>query len=210
MKITRKFKLAGAVRLFFLAIASSLTMRIATAANGPPLYIAIDFAKIFAQRYDVHYFHDADWAQITTANTTVTLAPRFSFEQTSPLQSYYKYFIYLKDRNNPNSDFYVIISTSKDRCISHATTASRLYDETLGVVYNVTTQYTDLSIGSPSNSNVSTTYSVCSRDNTLSVRFFDPISSGIPIGIGSYVEGINNDRVSETYIMFNTEGIIYP
>ncbi len=177
-------------------------------AEAPTLSTIIDFSEYFAKKYDLSYYDGNAWIPLRNSATTVSSRPRFSFEQSPPHVSSYKYAIYVKEKNNTNADFYLFISTNKDPCIVQMARSGNLAGEVLGVVYNVTTQYTDLSIGHVFNSNVSTSYSVCSRDNTLAVRFFDPLTSGVPIAIGSYAN--MNERISETYIFLNTEGILYP
>lgn len=177
-------------------------------AEAPTLNASIDFSEYFARKYDLSYYNGNAWVLLRNSATTVPSKPRFSFEQSPPNASSYKYVIYVKERNNANADFYLFISTNKDPCIVHIARSGNLAGELLGVVYNVTTQYTNLSIGHVFNSNVSTSYSVCSRDNTLAVRFFDPLNSGIPIAVGSYAQ--TNERISETYVFLNTEGVLYP
>ncbi|WP_146120301.1 hypothetical protein [Paraburkholderia sp. BL21I4N1] len=200
-----------AATLAILSVIGFTTSPIAIAASGPVLYINAGFTPIFAQRYGLSYYkNDNNWSSLAYSGGTVQLNPRFSFEKPIPEKSTYKYAISLVDKNNSNIDLYLLISTSKIPCIVQRTTANHFTDSTLGFYYDVITQYVDLSIQGSLNSNISVTYSVCSRENSLSLRFFDPIPGGIPIGIGSYVMGEPDERVSETYIIFNTEGILYP
>ncbi|WP_176061029.1 hypothetical protein [Paraburkholderia sp. BCC1876] len=209
MRLRRKLRFAAAT-LVILSVLGFATSPIAIAANGPVLYINVSFTPIFAQRYGLSYYKDSNWSSLANSGGTVQLNPRFSFEKPIPEKSIYKYAISLADKNNSNIDLYLFISTSKKPCIVQKTTASQLNDSTLGFYYDVVAQYVNLSIERNFNSNVSVSYSVCSRENSLSLRFFDPIAGGIPIGIGSYVMGEPDERVSETYIIFNTEGILYP
>ncbi|CAE6739768.1 hypothetical protein R69927_03921 [Paraburkholderia domus] len=202
MKVTARL-----CSLFF----ASLTGMLDANAAGPSLAADVDITEMLSQRYNVTYYDGRTWAALPALGGNVTLKPRFSAEGggTAPW-AFYKYGIELKDKNDPKSSFYVFLATSTEPCMSHQTSSSDGFlNETLGYVYEITTQYTNLATTNVQNANVSVAYRVCSKQNVLSVRFFDPITSGIPIGIGAHVNG-QTIRVSETYVILNTEGILYP
>ncbi|MFM0202799.1 hypothetical protein PQR53_23345 [Paraburkholderia fungorum] len=198
----------GLCSFFFASVTGMLD---ANAAAGPSLSADVDTAELLSQRYNVTYYTGTSWVSLPAGGGNVVLGPRFSAEGESPIVwGFYKYGIELKDKNGPNSTFYVFLSTDKEPCMVHQTSSSDYFsNETLGYVYSITTQYTNLATSNVQNANVSVAYRVCSKPNVISIRFFDPITSGIPIGIGAHV---NNQtvRISETYILLNTEGILYP
>ncbi|NYH15271.1 hypothetical protein [Paraburkholderia bryophila] len=207
MIINKSIKWVAAARALLLALFSIASVQKAI-ATGPDLSTTIEFTPLFSQRYNLSYFDGSTWITSPVSTQTVQLQPRFRFEESRPYV--YNYVIYLQDKSNADSAFYLMISTSDGRCLLHKTSsADNFSNVSLGRVYNITTQYTHLGTTNPLNSNISTVYSVCSREDALALRFFDPITTGIPIGIGQYVLE-PGERVAETYILLNTEGILYP
>lgn len=208
MKLNLRYVAAKGLCSFFLV---SVTGMLDANATGPSLSADVDTTAMLSQRYNVRYYTGTSWAPLPEGGGNVVLSPRFSAEGSGAIPwGFYKYAIKLKDKNNPDSSFYVFLSTDKEPCMVHQTSSSDSFlNETLGYVYSITTQYVNLATSNVQNANVSVSYRVCSKPNVISVRFFDPISSGIPVGIGAHV---NNQyiRISETYIVFNTEGILYP
>jgi hypothetical protein len=208
MKSNLKFVAAKGLCSFFLASGAGM---LDANAQGPSLSADVDTTEMLSQRYSVRYYTETGWAALPAGGGNVVLSPRFSAEGSGSIPwSFYKYAIKLKDKNSSNSSFYVFLSTDKEPCMVHQALSSDSFsDETLGYVYSVTTQYVNLATSDVQNANVSVAYRVCSKPNVISVRFFDPITSGIPMGIGAHVAN-ESIRISETYIVFNTEGILYP
>jgi hypothetical protein len=208
MKSNLRCVAAKGLRTFFLI---SLTGMLDANAAGPSLSADVDTTEMLSQRYNVRYYTGTSWAPLPAGGGNVVLSPRFSAEGTGSIPwSFYKYSIKLKDKNNPDSSFYVFLSTDKEPCMVHQTLYSDSFsNETLGYVYSITTQYVNLATSNVQNANVSVAYRVCSKPNVISVRFFDPITSGIPIGIGAHVDN-QTIRISEAYVVLNTEGILYP
>jgi hypothetical protein len=208
MKLNLGCVAAKGLCLFFIApIAGMVDAR----AAGPTVSADIDTSEMFSQRYDVTYYDGAGWPALRPRGGNVKLNPRFSMEGSGAVPwSFYKYAIELKDKRNKKSSFYVFLSTSKEPCMIHQTSSSdNFLNETMGIVYSVTTQYVNLATPDVQNSSASVAYQICSRPDVVSVRFFDPITSGIPVGIGAHVYN-QAIRISETYIVLNTEGILYP
>lgn len=172
-------------------------------ATGPVLWADVGITDMLSQRYSVTYFSGSSWLPLSGRGGNVTLGPRFSAGQSS------KYAIEIKDKNDTNSRFFLYLATSGEPCFVHQTSKDAFFNETVGNIYEITTQYTKLSTTSVQNANVSVAYRVCTKQNVISIRLFDPITSGIPIGIGAHVDN-QSIRVSETYIVLNTEGILYP
>jgi hypothetical protein len=208
MKSKPKYVAAAKLCLFFIV---SFTGGLKAYASGSTLSADIDTTEMLSQRYDVTYFDGSRWVALPAGGGNVVLNPRFSASGNGLVPwSVNKYAIELKDKNNPNSSFYVFLSTNNELCMI-GQTSSRDYfvNETMGYVYGITTQYTNRATADVQNTNVSVEHRVCSKRNVISVRFFDPITSGIPMGIGSHVNN-QSIRISETYIVLNTEGILYP
>ena len=208
MKSNLKCMAATGLCSFFFA---SVTGMLDANAAGPSLSADVDITDMVSQRYNVTYYNGSSWAPLAALGGNVVLNPRFWAEGGGAAPwSFYKYGIELRDKNDPKSSFYVFLSTALQPCVAHQTSSSDAFlNPTTGYVYEITTQYTDLATTNVQNANVSVAYRVCSKQNVISVRFFDPITSGIPIGIGSHVDN-QTIRVSETYLMLNTEGILYP
>jgi hypothetical protein len=179
-------------------------------AGARPLYSALNATQLFTQRYTVQYYSDGGWTNLAGTGGNVVLQPRFSYRVGQTETVLEKYAIWINDRNNPNNTFYIFLTGGIDSCmVTQVTAKNSLVNNTVGLMYEVAMEYVKLGTVEAQNANISHNYRVCSKSGVIDIRLFDPITSGIPIGIGSHVDG-ESGRVSETYLLLNTEGIIYP